>query len=111
MSVNKAILVGNMGDDIKITKFENGNCVGTFPLATNESYVDKQSGEKVTKTDWHNIVVRNRTAEVLAQYTGKGDQIYLEGMIRTRNYQAQDGQTRYTTEIHVHSFTFLNNKQ
>lgn len=110
MSVNKVILLGNLGDDIKMHHFDNGNCVGNFPLATNESYKDKD-GNKVDKTEWHNVVVRNKTAETIEKYVKKGDQIYLEGKISTRKWQDENGNDRYTTEIHCFNFSFVNSKQ
>src|SRR5690606_23539741 len=90
--------------------FEGGNCVGRFPLATNETYTNKQSGEKVSQTEWHNIVVRNKAAEICEKYLAKGDKIYVEGRLKTRQWQGEDGQTRYTTEIQVQDFTFLSPK-
>ena len=108
--MNKVMLIGNLGDEVKVHYFEGGNSVGRFPLATNETYTNKQSGEKVTQTEWHNIVVRNKAAEICEKYLGKGDKIYVEGRLRNRQWQGEDGQTRYTTEVHVHDFTFLSTK-
>ncbi|MCB0447957.1 MAG: single-stranded DNA-binding protein [Gelidibacter sp.] len=109
MSLNKVMLIGNLGDDIKMHHFDNGNCIGNFPLATNESYKDKD-GNKVDKTEWHNIVVRNKTAEIMEKYLKKGDQVYVEGKIATEKWQDDKGADRYTTKIHVFNFTFLSNK-
>lgn len=108
--MNKVMLIGHLGDEVKVHYFEGGNCVGRFPLATNETYTNKQSGEKVTQTEWHNIVVRNKAAEICEKYLGKGDKIYVEGRLKTRQWQGEDGQTRYTTEIQVQDFTFLSTK-
>tara|TARA_B100000242_G_scaffold294296_1_gene276104 strand:- start:9999 stop:10439 length:441 start_codon:yes stop_codon:yes gene_type:complete len=109
-SLNKVMLIGNLGDDIKMHHFEDGGCVGRFPLATNENYTNKQTGERVTNTEWHNIVVRNKAAEICNQYLKKGDKVYIEGKLKTRKWQAEDGQQRYSTEVHVNEFNFLNNR-
>ena len=107
-SLNKVMLIGHLGDDIKMHYFEGGGCVGRFSLATNETYTDKSSGEKVTNTDWHNILVRNKAAEICQKYLAKGDKVYLEGRLKTRKWTAENGQERYTTEVNVDEFTFLN---
>ncbi len=109
-TLNKVMLIGHLGDEVKIHYFDGGNCIGRFPLATNETYTNKQTGEKVTNTDWHNIVVRNKAAEICEKYLGKGDKIYVEGRLKNRQWQGEDGNTRYTTEVHVHDFTFLSTK-
>ena len=109
-SLNKVMLIGNLGDDIKMHHFEDGGCVGRFPLATNENYTNKQTGERVTNTEWHNVVVRNKAAEICNQYLKKGDKVYIEGKLKTRKWQAEDGQQRYSTEVHVNEFNFLNNR-
>ena len=106
-TLNKVMLIGHLGDNIKVTYFEGGNCLGRFPIATNETYTSKQTGEKVTNTEWHNVVVRNKAAEICEKYTKKGDRIYVEGRIKTRKWQGEDGKDRYSTEIHVDDFTFL----
>ena len=82
-TLNKVMLIGHLGDDVKIHYFEGGNCIGRFPIATNESYTNKQTGEKVTNTDWHNIVVRNKAAEICEKYLSKGDKVYVEGRLKT----------------------------
>ncbi len=109
-TLNKAMLIGHLGDDVKVTYFEGGNCLGRFPIATNESYTSKQTGEKVTNTEWHNIVVRNKAAEICEKYLKKGDKVYVEGRIKTRKWQGDDGKDRYSTEIHVDEFTFLSQR-
>lgn len=109
-TLNKVMLIGHLGDDVKMHYFEGGNCIGRFPLATNESYVNKQTGERVTNTEWHNIVVRNKAAEICEKYLSKGDRIYVEGRLKTRQWQGEDGNTRYSTEIQVTDFTFLTTK-
>ncbi len=108
--MNKVMLIGHLGDEVKLHYFEGGNCIGRFPIATNETYTNKQTGEKVTTTEWHNIVVRNKAAEICEKYLSKGDKIYVEGRLKTRQWQGEDGQTKYTTEIHVQDFTFLTSK-
>jgi single-strand DNA-binding protein len=109
-TINKVILIGHLGDEIKMRYFEGGNCIGRFPLATNESYANRQTGERITNTDWHNIVVRNKLAEICEKYLTKGDKVYLEGRIKNRQYEVE-GQKRYTTEIHVQDMTFLSTKK
>ncbi|PIE97266.1 MAG: single-stranded DNA-binding protein [Polaribacter sp.] len=108
-TVNKVILIGYLGEDVKMHYFDGGNCVGRFSLATNESYSNKQ-GERITNTDWHNIVVRNKLAEICEKYLTKGDKVYIEGKIRNRQYE-MEGQKRYVTEIHVNEMTFLSTKK
>ena len=110
-TLNKVMLIGHLGDDVKIHYFDGGGCVGRFPLATNEVYTNNTSGEKVTNTDWHNIVLRNKAAEICEKYLSKGDKIYIEGRLKTRKWQDQDQKDRYTTEINVDEFTFLNTKK
>ncbi|UJH66131.1 single-stranded DNA-binding protein [Allomuricauda sp. SCSIO 65647] len=110
-TLNKVMLIGHLGDEVKIHYFEGGGCVARFPLATNETYTNRQTGEKVTNTDWHNIVVRNKAAEICEKYLSKGDKVYVEGRLKNRQWQGEDGNTRYTTEVHVHDFTFLSTKK
>jgi len=109
-TVNKVILIGHLGDEVKMHFFEGGNSIGRFPLATNETYTNRQTGERVTNTDWHNIVVRNKLAELCEKYLTKGDKVYVEGRIKNRQYEV-DGQKRYTTEIFVQEMTFLSTKR
>jgi len=109
-TVNKVILVGHTGDDVKMKYFEGGNCIGRFPLATSEDYINKATNERVSSTEWHNCVVRNKVAEVCEKYLKKGDKVYVEGRIKSRQWTAEDGQPRYTTEIQVQEFTFLSSK-
>ena len=98
-TLNKVMLIGHLGDDVKMHYFDGGGCIGRFPLATNEVYTNKTSGEKVTNTDWHNIVVRNKAAEICEKYLSKGDKIYIEGRVKNRKWQDQDQKDRYTTEV------------
>tara|TARA_R110002051_G_scaffold310534_2_gene383781 strand:+ start:53 stop:517 length:465 start_codon:yes stop_codon:yes gene_type:complete len=110
-TLNKVMLIGHLGDEVKVHYFEGGNCIGRFPLATNETYTNRQTGEKVTNTDWHNIVIRNKAAEICEKYLSKGDKVYVEGRLKNRQWQGEDGQPRYTTEVHVQDFTFLTTKK
>ena len=105
-TLNKVMLIGHLGDEVKVHYFEGGGAIGRFPVATNESYTNKQTSEKVVTTEWHNIVVRNKLAEICEKYLKKGDKVYCEGKIKTRQWE-QEGIKRYTTEIHVVDMTFL----
>jgi len=98
MSVNKVILVGNVGKDPETRHLEGGNTVSKFSLATSEVYKNKD-GEKITNTEWHNIVLWKGLAEIAEKYVKKGSQLYIEGRIRTRSYTDQDNNTKYITEI------------
>ena len=109
MSVNKVILVGNLGQNPEVRYTPSGAAVANFSLATNESWVDK-SGQKQEKTEWHRIVVWGKTAEHCQQYLTKGRQIYLEGRLQTRQWQDKDGQTKYTTEVQAQTVQFLGGK-
>ena len=106
-SLNKVMLIGNTGDEVKMHYFDNNNCLGRFPLATSEEYVNKSTGERVSNTEWHNIVVRNKAAEICEKYLKKGDKVYIEGRIKTRKWTDDSGNDRYSTEIHCVDFTFL----
>lgn len=109
MSVNKVILVGNVGRDPEVRYLDSGVAVASFPLATSESYTSK-SGEKVTTTEWHNIVLWRGLAEVAEKYVNKGRQLYIEGRIRTRSYDDKEGNKRYMTEIYGDSMQMLGRK-
>ncbi len=109
-TLNKVMLIGHTGDEVKMHYFEGGNCVGRFPLATNDSYVNKTTGERVTSTEWHNVVVRNKAAELCEQYLKKGDKVYIEGRLKTRKWQDEQGKDRYSVEIQCVDFTFLTPK-
>ena len=109
-TINKVILIGNLGDDVKMHYFDDQNCVGRFPIATSESYTNKQTGEKITNTDWHNIVVRNGLAKVCEKYLTKGDKVYVEGKLKNRQWE-QDGVKRYSTEVQVNEMTMLSTKR
>ncbi|NOZ47965.1 MAG: single-stranded DNA-binding protein [Chlorobi bacterium] len=96
--INKVILVGNTGKDPEVRHLESGVAVANFTLATSETYKNK-SGEKVTNTEWHNIVLWRGLAEIAEKYVKKGTQLYIEGKIRTRSWDDKEGNKRYTTEI------------
>jgi len=109
-TLNKVMLIGHLGDEVKMHYFDDKNCVGRFPLATNETYTNKQTNERVSNTEWHNIVVRNKAAEICEKYLTKGDKVYIEGRIKTRKWTDDKGMERYSTEIQCTEFTFLSNK-
>jgi single-strand DNA-binding protein len=109
-TLNKVMLIGHLGDEVKMHYFDDKNCVGRFPLATNETYTNKSTNERVTNTEWHNIVVRNKAAEICEKYLTKGDKVYIEGRIKTRKWTDDKGMERYSTEIQCTDFTFLSNK-
>jgi single-strand DNA-binding protein len=104
--VNKVILVGNLGKDPEVRHLEGGNSVAHFTLATNEYYKDKQ-GTRVERTEWHNISAWRGLAELTEKYLKKGSQVYIEGKLRTRQYQDKDQQTRYITEIIAEEISLL----
>ena len=97
--INKVILVGNLGKDPETRYMPSGKAVTNFSIATSESWKDKQTGEQKEQTEWHNIVMYDRLAEIAAEYLRKGSQVYVEGRIRTRKWQDKEGRDRYTTEI------------
>ena len=104
-SVNKVILVGNLGADPEIRRLNSGDPVVNLRIATSETWRDKQSGERREKTDWHNVVIFNdNLAKVAEQYLKKGAKVYLEGQLQTRKWQDQQGQDRYTTEVVLQKF-------
>lgn len=108
--VNKVILIGNLGGDPEIRNLESGIKVATINLATSESYKDK-NGERQTQTEWHRIVLWRGLAEVAEKYLKKGSQVYIEGRLRTRSYEDQDGKTRYVTEIEGRDLTMLGRRE
>lgn len=110
-TLNKVMLIGNLGKDPEIKTFEGGNSLARFPIATSESYTNKQSNEKVTQTEWHTIVLRRGLAEVAEKYLKKGDKIYIEGKIKTRNWEDDRGEKRYSTEIQADTMTMLSTRR
>ena len=97
--INKVILVGNLGKDPEAKFMPNGNAVTNITVATSESWKDKQTGQQQERTEWHRIVFFNRLAEIASESLKKGSKVYIEGSLRTRKWQAQDGSDRYSTEI------------
>ena len=97
--INKVIVVGNLGGDPETRYMPSGSAVTNMTVATNESWKDKQTGEKKERTEWHKVAMFGRLAEIAAEYLRKGSQVYIEGKLRTRKWQDKDGQDRYTTEI------------
>lgn len=110
MGVNKVILVGNVGKDPEVKHLDSGVTVASFSLATSETYKNKD-GQKVTNTEWHNIVIWRGLAEVAEKYVKKGNPLYIEGKIRTRSWDDKDGNKRYTTEIVADNMQMLGSKQ
>ncbi len=105
-SLNKVMLIGNLGKDPELKVFDGGNSLARFPIATSETYNNKQN-EKVTQTEWHTIVVRRGLAEVAEKYLHKGDKVFIEGKLKTRSWETQNGEKRYSTEIHADNMTML----
>ncbi|MFW2421193.1 MAG: single-stranded DNA-binding protein [Porticoccaceae bacterium] len=97
--INKVILVGNLGQDPETRYMPSGNAVTNISIATSESWKDKQTGEQQERTEWHRVAFFNRLAEIAGEYLKKGSKVYVEGSLRTRKWQGQDGQDRYTTEV------------
>ncbi len=105
--VNKVILIGNLGADPEIRHLQNGASVANFRLATSETYKDKTTGERREQTEWHNVVAWRGLAEITEKYLRKGSKVYVEGKLRTRQWQDKDNNTRYTTEIVADEMTLL----
>ena len=104
-SLNKVILIGNLGKDPEVRRLNSGDMVVNFTLATSETWRDKNSGERKERTEWHNVVVFNdQIAKVAEQYLKKGMKVYVEGALQTRSWEDQSGQKRYTTEIVLQKF-------
>ena len=108
--VNKVILVGNLGKDPEVKYLDSGVAVANFSLATTENYKNKE-GEKVSQTEWHNIVLWRGLAEVAEKYLKKGASVYIEGKIKTRKWEDKEGNTRYNTEILADNMTMLGGKR
>lgn len=109
-SVNKVILIGNLGKDPEIRTLENNVKLARFSIATSESYQDKNTGERREITDWHNIVVWRGLADIAERYLLKGMKVYVEGKLKTRSWQDETGNTRYQTEIVADNFTMLTSR-
>lgn len=102
--VNKVILIGNLGQDPEVRYMPSGDAVTNISIATSETWKDKQSGQEQEKTEWHRVVFFGKLAEIAGEYLRKGSQVYVEGKLRTRKWQDQSGQDKYTTEIVVDGF-------
>jgi single-strand DNA-binding protein len=105
--VNKVILVGNLGRDPEMKYTASGAAIANITVATSESWNDKQTGEKVEKTEWHRVVAFQRLAEIMGEYLRKGSQVYIEGKLQTRKWQDQNGQDRYSTEVVANDMQML----
>ncbi len=105
--INKAIIVGTLGQDPEVRYTANGSAVANLRVATNESWKDRQTGEQQERTEWHSIVMWGRLAEIAQQYLKKGSQAYFEGRIQTRKWQDQSGNDRYSTEIVANEMQML----
>ena len=108
--INKVILVGNLGADPETRYTPSGSAVTNIRLATTESWKDRQTGEQNERTEWHRVVFFGKLAEIAGQYLKKGSQVYVEGALRTRKWQGQDGQDRYTTEIVANEMQMLDSR-
>lgn len=108
--VNKVILVGNCGQDPETRYMPNGNAVTNVSIATSETWKDKQTGQPQERTEWHRVVFFNRLGEIAGEYLKKGSKVYVEGSLRTRKWQGQDGQDRYTTEIVASEMQMLDSR-
>jgi single-strand DNA-binding protein len=110
-SVNKVILIGNLGRDPEMRSFPDGGTICNVTLATTRSWKDKNSGDKVEETEWHRIVFRDRLAEIAGEYLKKGKQVYIEGRLKTRKYTDKDGVEKYATEILASDMTMLGSRE
>lgn len=108
--INKVILIGNLGADPEVRYMPTGGAVCNFTVATSESWTDKQTGEKKEQTEWHRVVVYQKLAEIVGEYTRKGSKVYVEGKLRTRKWQDQQGVERYTTEIIADTVQMLDSR-
>ncbi len=109
--INKVILIGNLGKDPEVRYMQgSGGQVTTVTLATSEGWKDRQTGEQKERTEWHRVVFFNKLAEIAGQYLKKGSKVYIEGSLRTRKWQGQDGQDRYTTEIVANEMQMLDSR-
>lgn len=108
--LNKVMLIGRLGKDPEIRYMPNGKAVANFSMATSETWKDKQTGERQEKTEWHNIVMFDRVAEIAGEYMRKGGQYYIEGKLQTRKWSDKEGRDRWTTEIVANSLQLLGSK-
>ena len=110
-SINKVILIGNLGKDPEVKYLEGGVALAKFPLATSETYKDRSTGEKKSTTEWHNVILWRGLAEVAEKYIRKGSLVYIEGKLRTRSWEDQDGNKKYTTEVVADNMTMLGGRK
>ena len=108
--INKVILIGNLGKDPETRYMPSGGAVANLAIATSESWKDKNTGEMQERTEWHRVVCFNRLGEIAGEYLRKGSKVYIEGSLRTRKWQGQDGQDRYTTEIVANEMQMLDSR-
>lgn len=109
--INKTIIVGNLGQDPEVKTTQSGSTITNISVATSETWKDKQTGEQQERTEWHRVVFFNRLAEIAAKYLNKGSKVYIEGSLRTRKWQDQNGQDRYSTEIIASEMQMLDSRQ
>lgn len=105
--LNKVLLIGNLGEDVKMHFFDDGGCIGRVSLATTERYKKKGSDEYIENTEWHSLVFNGKRAEIAAKYMKKGSKVYIEGRLKYRSWEDSEGQKKYSTEIRVNEFEFL----
>lgn len=110
-SLNKVLLIGNLGKDPEIRSMSNGKSVANFSVATSEQWKNKDTGQKQEKTEWHNIVAYDKLADIIGQYLRKGSKMYLEGRLQTRKWTDKEGKDRYTTEIICNEMQMLDGKK
>ena len=110
MAVNKAILIGNLGRDPEMRYTQDGQAVANFSVATSERWTDRNTNERREQTEWHRVVCFRRLAEICGEYLHKGSKVYIEGRLQTRQWEGQDGQTRYTTEVVAREMQMLDSR-
>ena len=108
--INKVILIGNLGQDPEVRLTPSGTAVANLNLATSDTWMDRQSGQRQERTEWHRVVLFNKTAEIAQQYLKKGSKVYIEGRLQTRKWQDQNGQDRYSTEIVANDMQMLDSR-
>ncbi|WP_339118068.1 single-stranded DNA-binding protein [Halomonas sp. BMC6] len=108
--INKVILIGNLGQDPEVRFTPSGTAVANLNLATSDTWMDRQSGQRQERTEWHRVVLFNKTAEIAQQYLKKGSKVYIEGRLQTRKWQDQNGQERYSTEIVANDMQMLDGR-
>lgn len=108
--INRVIIIGNLGQDPEVRYSQSGTAIANISVATSEEWKDKNTGEKVSKTEWHRIVFFKRLAEVVGEYLKKGSKVYIEGKLQTRKWQDKDGNDKYTTEIIANEMQMLDSR-